>query len=71
MSTVIPTVGVRAKDALAKKIGTGEILDALPIGVYCCDLEGLLVQYNRHAARTVGPQTGAGRCQDRRSLPAF
>ena len=51
----------RAKDALVRKLGTGEILDALPIGVYCCDLEGLLVNYNRHAAELWGRNPELGR----------
>lgn len=44
----------RARDALRKKLGSGEILDSLPIGVYCCDLEGSLVQYNRYAVQLWG-----------------
>ena len=54
---------VRAKHALQKKLGSGEILEALPIGIHCCDLEGSLVQYNRHAAELWGrePELGTTR----------
>ncbi len=56
-------VSEQAKKALLKKLGTGEILDSLPIGVHCCDLEGSLVQYNKCAAELWGrkPKLGVTR----------
>lgn len=50
----------RAKAALRRKLGSGEILDALPIGVYCCDQDGYLVQFNRYAAELWGREPVLG-----------
>lgn len=46
------------------KLGDG-LLDWLPIGIYACDLEGYVVQYNRRAAELwgKGPDLVAGRTQ--------
>ena len=44
----------RVKQALHDKLGSGELLDCLPIGVFCCDRDGFLVQFNRHAANLWG-----------------
>lgn len=44
----------RAQRALVRKIGSGELLDILPVGVYCCDTKGYVVQYNQQAAELWG-----------------
>ena len=54
MHSKTSNAAARARAALLKKLGTGEILDALPVGVYCCDLDGSLVQFNRCAAELWG-----------------
>jgi len=40
--------------ALQKTIGSGALLEALPIGVYCCGTDGVITQFNRRAAELWG-----------------
>jgi len=46
--------------ALQKTIGSGALLEALPIGVYCCGTDGVIRQFNRRAAELWGrtPEIG-------------
>jgi PAS domain S-box-containing protein len=60
MNTIGLTVAHRTEEALSKRLGSGEILDRLPIGVYCCDQHGFLVQYNQSAAELWGRQPELG-----------
>ena len=53
----------RAKAALKRKLGSGEVLDALPIGVYCCDQDGYLVQFNLYAAELWGREPVLGQAR--------
>jgi len=52
-----PIVFLTLKRALAAGAG---LLDSLPIGVYTCDREGLLVQHNRKAAELWGRSPAPG-----------
>ncbi|NYF33507.1 PAS domain S-box protein [Sphingopyxis sp. JAI108] len=46
--------------SLPSELGDDLLLDSLPVGVYACDAEGLIVRYNRAAAALWGrkPQPG-------------
>jgi len=47
----VPVVSLALQEALRSWDG---LLDCLPVGVYTCDLDGKLVQYNRRAAELWG-----------------
>lgn len=49
-----------ADEVLARFIGSGQLLHHTPLGVYCCDRDGRVVQFNEHAAELWGcrPQVG-------------
>lgn len=44
----------RTSRALARKLGSMEFLNSLPVGIYCCDLQGVVRHYNRRAAELWG-----------------
>ena len=60
MSQLVQGPQKRIEQVLEAALGSGKLLDALPMGVYCCDADGHLVQYNEHAAELWGcrPQLG-------------
>lgn len=41
-------------DALRRCLGSAAFLEALPIGIYCCDADGIIRQFNRRAAAIWG-----------------
>jgi len=63
MTQVVSVSRSWAREKLRQRFGTAEILDKLPIGVCCCDSEGYLLEFNRHAAELWGrrPEPGAER----------
>ncbi|WP_368744755.1 PAS domain S-box protein [Desertibaculum subflavum] len=47
-------------EALRQRLGSEAFLDALPIGIYCCDREGIIRQFNRRAAELWGRAPNLG-----------
>jgi PAS domain S-box-containing protein len=58
----IPLISVALQDSLQAADG---LLDRLPIGVYTCDRDGILVQYNRRAAELWGRAPIPGNAETR------
>src|SRR6266849_8564656 len=53
-----PVISLALQQALQSWDG---FLDRLPIGIYACDRDGIVVQYNRRAAELWGRSLGEGR----------
>ena len=71
MTEMLDSVGYRGRvatlvamsQALQRALHSWDgLLEWLPVGIYTCDAEGCLVQYNRHAAEIWGrsPDVGDG-----------
>jgi PAS domain S-box-containing protein len=60
LSQTVSNSDVRANQALEKALGGGILFESLPIGVYCCDCEGVIWRFNRRAAELWGrsPEIG-------------
>lgn len=50
----IPSEADYAAGALRQRLGSDAFLEALPIGIYCCDRDGIIRQFNRRAAEIWG-----------------
>jgi len=63
MTEVLSLHVSRTTRYLRDRFGPVDLLDNLPVGICCCDAEGVLVQFNKHAAELWGrsPQVGAQR----------
>src|SRR5262249_29503658 len=44
----------RMNEALRQALGSGVMLDALPVGICCCDRDGLIWAFNRRATELWG-----------------
>lgn len=51
--------------ALKRRLGSDAFLEALPIGIYCCDADGVIRQFNRRAAEIWGVEPRLGDSQQR------
>jgi PAS domain-containing protein len=40
--------------AFQQTVANGQLFDVLPVAIYCCDRDGLLLQFNRKAAELWG-----------------
>lgn len=58
----------RTSRALERELGSLAFLNSLPVGIYCCDREGVVRHYNRRAAEIWG--VGA-REEDSPSVPSY
>jgi len=60
MSSTASDPHSRANQALDKALGSGALLESLPIGICCCDSEGVIRRFNRRAAELWGcsPEIG-------------
>src|SRR6185312_318427 len=60
LSQTVSNSDVRANQALEKALGGGILFESLPIGVYCCDCDGVIWRFNRRAAELWGrlPEIG-------------
>ncbi|HUL08464.1 MAG TPA: PAS domain S-box protein [Candidatus Acidoferrum sp.] len=54
MNPTTPTADLRIDQALEKALGSTALLDSLPVGVYCCDRDGIVWVFNRRAAELWG-----------------
>ncbi len=63
MTKVLSLHVSRTTRYLRDRFGPVDLLDNLPVGICCCDAEGVLVHFNKHAAELWGrsPQLGAQR----------
>lgn len=73
MTQVVSIHGNRATQSLRNWFGPVELLNNLPVGVCCCDVEGVLVQFNRHAVELWGrePELGVQRYGGAERIYAF
>ncbi|WP_309084048.1 PAS domain S-box protein [Chelativorans sp.] len=51
--------------ALQRTLGSGALLEALPVGVYCCAADGTITQFNRRAAELWGRTPRIGETDER------
>src|SRR5262249_42974505 len=60
MSPTASDPDVHANQALDKALGSGALLDSLPVGICCCDHQGVIRRFNRRAAELWGcsPEIG-------------
>ena len=54
MTQTIPSSDARVNDALRQALGSGALLDALPVGICCCDHDGRIWAFNRRAKELWG-----------------
>ena len=54
MNTLNSKAGAGAKTALAEMLTNGGLLNSLPIGVYCCEPDGTICNFNLRAAALWG-----------------
>src|SRR6478672_8550298 len=57
--------GVGAKTALAEMLANGGLLNSLPIGVYCCEPDGTICNFNLRAAALWGRMPRIGDTDER------
>jgi PAS domain S-box-containing protein len=60
MSQTTLSLDARMSQALRKALGSGAVLESLPVGICCCDCDGVIWTFNRRAAELWGrsPQLG-------------
>src|SRR6478672_11325694 len=57
--------GVGSKTALAEMLTNGGLLNSLPIGVYCCEPDGTICNFNLRAAALWGRMPRIGDTDER------
>ncbi|MDZ5696055.1 PAS domain S-box protein [Chelativorans sp. M5D2P16] len=54
-----------AATAMRRALGSEAFLNGLPIGIYCCDRDGFIRQFNRRAAELWGREPAIGETEER------
>ena len=61
MDEMTPSPDARLNEALRQALGSGALLDALPVGICCCDRNGVIWAFNRRATELWGRSPVQGR----------